>query len=110
MALTLTASGTHSNTTSTETDLATVTAAGVYVLVVDGAALVNGETLTLRIYSKCLSGGTERLTYSAAYLHAQGEPIKLSVPVPSDISLRATIQETRSDTTTRSYPWKVLAL
>lgn len=88
--------------------LATITTVGTFLLVADLAAIVNGETLILRLYYKCLSGGTERLAYSAVYQHAQGEPMKFSVPVPSDISLKATIEQQGG--TLRAIPWKMLQI
>jgi hypothetical protein len=101
-------SGTQTATLTTEHDLATDTANHVYVLAVDTAAMVNGETLELRMYTKVLTGGTERLAYVAIYQHAQGEPAKYSPPVPADISLRATLKQTGG--TGRAYPWKLLSL
>lgn len=102
------ASGTQTATLTTEHDLATDTANHNYVLVVDAAALVAGETLELRLYTKVLSGGTERLAYTAIYQHVQGEPAKYSPPVPADISLRATLKQTGG--TGRAFPWKLLSL
>lgn len=79
-----------------------------YVLVVDTANLANGETVEFRIYTIVLSAGTERLAYRVVYTHAQGEPIKYSVPVPANISFKATITQTGG--TLRAYPWAILAL
>ncbi len=100
---TLTADGTEQN-------LATDTGNKNYVLVVDTANLVNGETVELRLYTKCLTGGTERLAYLATYNQAQGEPMKYSVPVPADISLRATLKQTAYVSTYKNFPWKLLSL
>ena len=94
----------------TEQDLATDTSNKNYVLVVDTANLVNGEAVELRLYAKCLSGGTERLAYMATYVHAQGEPMKYSVPVPADISLRATLKQTAYVSAYKDFPWKLLSL
>lgn len=108
MAITVIASGTQAATISTEHDLATDTTNHTYVLVVDTAAMVAGDLLELRLYTKVLSGGTERLAYVVPYQHAQGEPNKYSVPVPANISLRATLKQVAG--TGRSYPWSLLAL
>ena len=94
----------------TEQDLATDTSNKNIVLVVDTAALVNGETVELRIYTKCLTGGTERLAYMASYVNAQGDPMKYSVPVPADISLRATLKQTVYVSAYKTFPWKLLSL
>lgn len=105
---TLIASGTQTATISTEHDLATDTSNHTFVLVVDTASMVAGDVLELRLYTKVLSGGTERLAYPAVYSHAQGDPAKYSVPVPANIHLRATLKQTAG--TGRAYPWALLAL
>ncbi len=94
----------------TEQDLATDTANKNYVLAVDIANLVNGEAVELRLYTKCLTGGTERLAFMATYVNAQGEPMKYSIPVPADISLRATLKQTAYVTAYKAFPWKLLSL
>jgi len=103
------ASGTKTATGSgTEDDLATDTANHTYVLACDLANMAAGDIVTLRLYTKVLSGGTERLAYVATYAHVQGEPAKYSVPVPANVHLRATL--TQSAGTGRSVPWSLLAL
>ncbi|GAB1823573.1 hypothetical protein [Herbidospora sp. RD11066] len=108
MSITVIGSGSQSATISTEHDLATDTASHTYVLVVDTGALADGDVVVLRLYTKVLSGGTERLAYRAAYAHTQGDPQKYSVPVPANIHLRASLQQTAG--TGRSFPWSLLAL
>jgi hypothetical protein len=94
----------------TEQDLSTDTGNHNYVLVVDTATLINGETLELRLYTICRASGTERLAYMASYVNAQGEPMKYSVPVPADISIRATLKQTVYVTGYKAFPWKLLSL
>lgn len=108
---TLVGSGTQTATVTTEHTLDTETTNGVFVLVVDTAAMLSGTTpdeLELRIYYTCLSAGTERLAYAVAYKGVQGEPMKISPPIPSDISMKATLKQTTG--TSRNFPWKLLAL
>lgn len=102
------ATGTQTATLGTEHTLATIATAGTYQLQVDTAALANGETLTLRASLKVTAGGTARLAFEATYRHAQGEPVKLSVPVPSLHSVAFTLTQTGG--TGRSFPWEVVAL
>jgi hypothetical protein len=104
----LAASGTQTATLTTEHELAAITESNVYVLEVDTANLVNGERVLLRIYVKTLSGGTERLDQEATYVNAQTITIKRSLPVPANISFRATLRQDGG--TGRDFPWKVLAL
>ncbi len=93
----------------TEQQLAVDTSNKTYVLVVDTANLVIGETVELRLYTKGLSGGAERLAYMATYAHAQGEPMKYSIPVPADISLKVTLKQTAYVTSYKNFPWKLLS-
>jgi hypothetical protein len=108
MALAVANSGTQTATLTTEHTLDTLTSGKTYVLVVDTANLVNGETLTLRIYTKVLSGGTSRVAYDAVYIHAQSDPIKYSVPVPANIEFLATLRQDGG--TGRAFPWSILSL
>ncbi len=100
--------GTQTAVISTEHTLATDITAQTYVFVVDCANLVAGDTVELRLYTKCLSGGTERLAYYRSYANVQGEPIKYSVPVPADISCKATLKQTAG--TGRAFPWSLLQI
>lgn len=95
-------------TVNEEHTLITQTDAGVYVLVVDAAAMVNGDTLELRLKTKTKSGGTSRLAYMANYAHIQGIPNKYSIPVPVDTELIATLKQTAG--TGRDFPWNLLML
>ena len=101
-------SGSQSCTLDTEHTLATETTPGVYVLVLDTSAMVNGDVLIVRIYTKDKSAGTSRIAYTATYAHVQAEPHKYSVPVPSDTEWKASIEQT--DGTGRSIDWNVLLL
>ncbi len=107
----LSASGTSAaadRTPDVEHVLATITTAGTFQFVIDLAALANGQSLTVKVYGKCLTGGTERLEFTAVYQHGQGEPLKRCVPIPSDISFKVGITE--SGGSEQSYPWKILQL
>lgn len=108
MALAVVNSGTQSATLDTEHTLDNDTTGKTYVLVVDTGAMVNGDVTILRIKTKVLSGGTLRLAYSATYANVQAEPQKYSVPVPANIEIECTLEQT--DGTGRSYPWALLSL
>jgi hypothetical protein len=106
------ASGTQTAVVTTEHTLATDTSNATFVLVVDTANLTVAsgvaDVVELRIYTIALSAGAERLAYTATYVGIQGDPIKYSVPVPADISFKATLKQTAG--TARQFPWKVLSL
>ena len=105
----LNASGTQTATLTTEHTLATITTPiGIYQLFVDAAALADGETLRLRVKYKVLTGGTERVLQEAIYVNAQADPIKVSLPIVSDISFVATLTQTGG--TGRAFPWKIMRL
>jgi len=108
MSLATIGSGTQSATISTEHTLVTDTTGKTCVLGVDTGAMVNGDVTILRIYTKMLSGGTERLAYQATFQNVQGVPQKYSVPVPAHYSFKATLQQTAG--TGRSYPWEVMSV
>jgi hypothetical protein len=101
-------SGSQACTLDTEHTLTTETSPGVYVLVVDTNAMVNGDITIIRIYTKDKSGGTSRIAYSASYAHIQAEPHKYSVPVPVDTEIKVSIEQT--DGTGRTYDWNLLIL
>lgn len=94
MAVASVGTGTQTAVVDTEHTLDTETTAGVYVLVIDTANMVNGDIVTLKIKTKYASGGTSRLAYSATYAHAQADPNKYSVPVPVDAEIVCTLEQT----------------
>ena len=117
MALAVVASGTIT-TDGTEQTLATSTTGKTYVLVVSlGAASTSGgasddhtlgDTIELRLYTKVLSGSAEYIAYEATFGHSQAEKIKYSVPVPANISIKATIK--KAGGSNRKYDWSLLSI
>ncbi len=102
-------SGSQTATINTEHTLgSSITAAGTYVLVVDTNAMVNGDTLELRLKSKAKSGSTERLAYLAIFSNVQIEPNKYSVPIPVTDQVTCTLKQTAG--TGRAYDWNILSL
>lgn len=108
MTIAIISSGTQTATLATEHTLDTDTTGKTYVLVVDTANLLNDETVTLRLKTKVLSGGTERLAYVVNFSHIQTEPAKYSVPIPANISLKATLEQNGG--TGRAFPWALLSI
>ena len=109
MSLTIAASGTQSATVSTEHTLTTLTGPKTFTLHVDVNAMSHGtgtaDELELRIKTKVLSGGTERVTYYALFVGAQDIPIKISLPVPVPQTATVTLKQTAG--TGRSFPWAI---
>lgn len=101
-------SGSQTATISTEHTLATITTANVYVLVVDANAMVNGDTLELRIYTKAKTGSSSRVAYYQVFDNVQGAPNLISVPVPIDTEFKATLKQTAG--TGRTFDWNILQL
>ena len=108
MAISSAASGTQTATLTTEHTLATVTTPGTYVLNVDTAALVNGETVALRAKVKTLSAGTSRQAYEGYFVHLQQNPSKFSIPVPALIEVVFTLRQDGG--TGRAFPWNVIRI
>lgn len=100
--------GTQSATVTTEHTLATVTAAGTYVLVVDTANMVNGDTLELRAKYKTLTGSTEAVAVLGSFANVQAEPVKFSIPIVSLYSVKFTLKQTAG--TSRNFDWNVLQI
>ena len=104
-------SGTQTAVINTEHNLGSaVTAGKVLVLAVDAAAMQAGDTLQLRIKTKVLGGGTERVAYYQSYSDAQDtdDLIKYSVPVPATHHFQATLKQTAG--TGRAFPWEIISI
>lgn len=100
--------GEQTATISTEHTLQTITAAGTYVLMVDTNNMALGDKLVLKAKVKVRSTGTTRLMQEAWFVHVQGEPVKVSVPVASTNELVFTLEQTAG--TGRAFPWEVVQL
>ena len=113
MAVTLYASNTQSATIGTEYILSTPSAAGIYTLHVDTAAMVNGDVAEIRVYQTTLTGGVLRVAYPMIYYGIQptDDVEKISVPIGNDLAeanaLKFTLKQTFG--TARAFPWKVLS-
>lgn len=106
---TLEASGTQSATLDTEHTLsgAAITTNKFFELYVDLGNMALGDKTLIRVYYKCLTGGTERLFALIPIDHAPTEKFARSGAIASDISVKFTLEQT--DGTGRDYAWKVLS-
>jgi hypothetical protein len=105
-------SQTTSGTTEHTLNSAAFTTAATYVLNLDLNPLAAGTTpdiLRVRIYTKVLTGSTERTSYDVSY---QGglvtEPNVFSVPIPTLYSVKFTI--TMLQGSNRTIDWSVITL
>jgi hypothetical protein len=113
------ASGTQLAVIGTEHSLngGSFTDAGVYLLSVNTLNMVGGDTLELRTYKKVLSGDAQEYLVdvvnfadsqgdgAAPGSSANGDLVKISVPVPSPYSIRFTLKQVAG--TGRNFPWRV---
>lgn len=106
MGLVAAASGTQSAAVGTEHELATTATVGIFVLVVDTNAMAAGDSLTLKIKTMAIGSGATRLAYTMAFTDLQAEPVKYSVPVPSNNSITVTLTQTAG--IARAFPWSLL--
>ncbi len=70
--------------------------------------MVHGSTndeLELKIKTKALTGGAERIAYYAYFVGAQDTPIKISIPVPVAYAGTITLKQTAG--TSRDFAWNV---
>ena len=104
------ASGTYTPAAlDTEYNLNTaITTTKTLIFEVDTVNLANGETVTFQVKVTVLAAGANRVAYQAIYKHVQAEPIKVSIPIPSDVSYQITIKQ--SGGTARAYPWKIFSI
>lgn len=100
--------GTQSATLDTEHTLATSTTGKTYVLVVSLVNMVNGDIVILRLKTKVRTGNGSQLAYKAIYAHAQDCDNVYSVPVPANVEIVATLEQT--DGTGRDYIWSLLSI
>jgi hypothetical protein len=106
MGLVSSASGSQLSVINTEHSLSQKTGIGIYVLVVDTSAMEAGDTVEVRIKTKCISSGTVKIAYLDIYSDVQDEPHKYSVPVPVDLEIICTIKQTTG--TGKTFPWNLL--
>ena len=102
-------SGTQTAVISTEHILDTSTINGTYILVVRLNNMALGDIVTLRTYTITLTGGTLEVWGRATY--GPWKPfnlVSISLPTPSDISFKATLQQTAG--TGRAFDWKLLRI
>jgi len=108
MAASVNTSGSQTASIGTEHQLASLTTAGTYQLVVDLAAMTNGATpdiTEIRVYGKARSADTERLEEIYVFIGAQSKPLWRSPPVWSPHHFRVTLKQTQG--TGRAYPWAI---
>ena len=101
-------SGSFAPANNNETDLATVTAAGSFVVAVDVSAMTDAATpdeLEVRYYGKARSGDTERLIRTDTVRGAQANALFVSLPILSPHHLRVSAKQTQG--TLRTFPWAI---
>jgi len=101
-------SDTTTPTVGTVSTLATSTTNGTFVFEADLNALVAGESVTLAITGKTLSGGTAHQMWQGTYAAPLVNPRVASPPIASDISVTATLLQNNG--TARAVPWKLLRI
>ena len=110
MAWTEAAGGAQVCSVGTEHTLTTQTTAGTYALVIDSNVFADGDTFEVRLKTIVRSAGTERVAYLRSYVNAQDADslIKYSVPVPVNVSIKATLKQTAG--TSRTVTWALLTV
>ena len=112
MAVTSIVNGSQLTVINTEHDLmAANTTSGVFVCMTDLNPMANGDVVELRIYTR-INAQTERLAYYAVYAHAQAQPNKYSVPVPSLGGATETVHYTLKQTagSVRTFFYRVVTV
>lgn len=99
------ASGTQA-ATGGEDSLTTITDPGNYLLNVDMNAMVAGDAVVLRAYTRVLAGGADREVAQEVFAGAQTPPIVPSIPFSSPHQIQFTLEQV--DGSLRSFPWEVI--
>ena len=102
------ASGTQTATINTEHTLATITDAGIYVLLVDKHLMQAGDTTQFRRKTKVLTGGTSRVVVMDSFSDAPSADAMIYQSEPP-LSLRFSGSFTLKQTagTGRDYDWRI---
>ncbi len=96
-----TSDGTEETLNTTSPDLTD----GAFQLFVDLNTMVNDDEVTIRIKEKALSGGAERLIWSASYKHVQARPLSVSPPLILIHGWNMTLEKTAGSNT--AFPWSI---
>lgn len=106
-----TSNGSQTAVIDTEHTLATITAAGVYVLRVDTSNMVVLDRLVLRAKTESRTSETALLLlYESAFSDIQIEVLKDSPPVASPASGQCRFTLEQTDGTGRVFEWSIIDL
>lgn len=110
MTWTLDQSGTTSAlTVGTETQLGSnSTTNATYVLKVNTSNLVLGDVLEVRMYSQDISSGSLVQCFKSTAANVSVNPLLISPPLASDISLKCTLKQIAG--TGRTFTWEILRI
>lgn len=81
---------------------------GTYVLKVNTSNMALGDVLEMRLYTQDISTGSLVQCFKGTFANVQTNPLVLSPPVPSDISIKCTLKQTAG--TGRTYTWEILRI
>ena len=100
--------------TAAEQDLKTgadFTTAGTYVLAVDTTNMANGDTIQIKAYVKTLAGSAITTSYvTGNWSHAQGDNVKMSIPIPVTHYVRFTLVQPDHPNGFRNFDWEVMTV
>ena len=108
MALAVEASGSQTCTVTTTHNVSTPTTNKTRCILFDFLNSVSGDVFRIDISVKVLTGGANRIAYSATYSNVLGEPIVISPPIPMFWGGNFAITQTTG--TSRVVPWELLTL
>ena len=96
-------------TIGTETQLGTnSTNNATFVLKVNTSNLALGDVVEMRIYIEDITAGTVVQAWKGTFANPQINNVKISPPVASDISYKATLKQIAG--TGRTYTWEILRI
>lgn len=102
---TATISSTEYSLPGNSTTLSNIATSGVYQVFIDVDAVTSGDMYSIKVYEKCVSGGTKREIYNATIDGEQGSTLWVS---PSLILMHGwDVTITKISGTDRSFTWSI---
>ena len=96
--MSLSDSGTHTSTDTSEVTLSEKTDPGTYVLKVDLTNMAVDDVVTVLVYDKVLPAGAYAVWQRKTYSGVQSEPVVATDPLVVDSAVKASIKQTAGST------------
>ena len=100
--------GTITTSIGKELYVGTFSPSNVYVFKANTSTLGAGDAVLFTVLDKVLNSQGWMKAYEALYAHTQGEPVKISVPLPAPYGMQVTVLQHSG--IARPIDWHVITL